>query len=104
MKGMGALSDAEGARIEKAVASLDTSQSKKSFMNSLNIIKATLEKAQQKVIASGKAQAAGGAFSMKHPTYGTVTEGDINRMMTNNPGATREQVMQYLGAKTLPTK
>ncbi len=33
---------------------------------------------------------------MKHPKFGNVGEGDINRLMASQPGATREQVLEYL--------
>lgn len=96
MKGMGALSDAEGARIERAVASLDTDQSPQAFKNALGVIKSTLEKGQAKIVASGKLPSTGGAYIMKHPVYGNVKEGDINRLLTQFPGSTRDQVLQYL--------
>jgi hypothetical protein len=96
LKGMGALSDAEGARIERAVASLDPDQSAKSFKGALNVIQSTLERAQNKLVASGKLPTAGGAFVMQHPVYGNVSEGDINKLMAAHPGSTREQVIQYL--------
>lgn len=98
MKGMGALSDAEGARIERAVASLDTSQSMSSFQTALGVIQATLEKGQAKLIASGKLPKTGGAFVVDHPVLGKISEGDINRLLTKNPGSTREQVIQYLSS------
>lgn len=96
MKGTGALSDAEGARLERAIASLDTRQSPGQFKTALGVIKATLGKAQAKLIASGQAPTKGGAFVIKSPTYGNVTEGDINRLLTQYPGSTREQVLQFL--------
>lgn len=96
LKGMGALSDAEGARIEKAVSSLNTNQSPEAFKESLGVIKDSLLKAQRKLTASGKPQTSGGAFVMSHPTFGNVTEGDINKMLAQYPGSTREQVMEYL--------
>jgi hypothetical protein len=102
MKGMGALSDAEGARIERAVASLDYAQSTNQFKNALGVILKTLEKGQAKVVASGKLPTTGGAFVVKHPTFGNVNEGDINRLLAQFPGASREQVLMFLsqgGAK-----
>lgn len=96
LKGMGALSDAEGARIERAVSSLNTNQSPEAFKESLGVIKDSLLKAQRKLTASGKPQTSGGAFVMSHPTFGNVTEGDINKMLAQYPGTTREQVMEYL--------
>lgn len=102
MKGMGALSDAEGARIERAVASLDYAQSTNQFKNALGVILKTLEKGQAKVVASGKLPVTGGAFVVKHPSFGDVKEGDINRLLAQFPGASREQVLMFLnqgGAK-----
>jgi hypothetical protein len=96
LKGMGALSDAEGARLEKSIASLDPSQSTSQFKTNLGVIRSTLQKAQAKLIANGKLPNTGGGFVMKHPQYGNVTEGDINRLMTQNPGSTRDQILQFL--------
>lgn len=101
--GMGALSDAEGKKIGSAVASLDLDQSPKAFKNALGVVKSTLEKAQRNTLASGTTPTQGGGFVVKHPQFGNVTEGDINRMMANNPGSTRQQVLDYLnstGAKS----
>lgn len=96
MKGMGALSDAEGARIERAVASLDPDQSPGAFKNALGIIQTTLERGEAKLRANGKVPTAGGAFVMKHPTYGNVTEGDLNRIIASRPGSTRQQAIDFL--------
>jgi hypothetical protein len=96
MKGMGALSDAEGARIERAVASLDPDQSPGAFKNALGIIQTTLERGEAKLRANGKVPTAGGAFVMKHPMYGNVTEGDINRIVASRPGSTRQQAIDFL--------
>lgn len=96
--GMGALSDAEGKKIGSAVASLDLDQSAPAFKNAMGVIKTTLEKAQRNTLASGTAPTQGGGFVLKHPQFGNVTEGDINRMMANNPGSTRDQVLQYLNS------
>lgn len=96
LKGMGALSDAEGARLEKAIASLDTAQSSKQLTTQLNVIRAELNRAQSKLAASGKLPTAGGAFVMKHTLYGNVSEGQVNRLMAQKPGTTREQVLQFL--------
>lgn len=96
MKGTGQLSNEEGARIERAVAALDTSQSVPQMRTALNTVKSTLERAQAKIVASGKAASSGGTFVMKHPVYGVVREGDVNRLMSQFPGATRAQVLNYL--------
>ena len=96
MTGMGALSEKEGDKIGSAVASLDLDQSPAAFKIALGVIQANLKRAEAKLQASGKLSATGGAFVMRHPTYGNVTEGQINRLMQQNPGATREQVIQFL--------
>lgn len=101
MQGMGALSDAEGRRIASAVATLDLDQDAKSFKNAIGVVRATLEKARNKVVGSGQlpstnAAGPGGGFVVRTPTYGNVTEGDINRLLQKYPGATRDQVMQFL--------
>jgi hypothetical protein len=98
LTGMGALSNAEGEKLQSKIASLRTSQSDKQMIQSLEDIKRDLEKAQQRALAMG-APAEGGAFVAKHPKFGTIREGDINRVMAANPGATRERVIQYLKSK-----
>lgn len=102
MSGMGALSNAEGDKIGSAVASLSLDQSPKAFKNALGVIQSTLEKAQAKAVASGKLPETGGAFVMKLPRIGNVTESDINKLLAKNPGSTREQAIKYL--ESLQTK
>jgi hypothetical protein len=96
MTGTGSLSDAEGARIERAVASLDAGQSENQFRNSLGIIENSLVKAQQKLVARGQLPTTGGAYVATVPGIGTVDEGHVNKILKANPGSTREQVIQYL--------
>lgn len=96
MQGMGALSNAEGDKIGSAVASLSLDQSPKAFKTALGVIQSTLERAHAKAVASGKLPETGGAFVMKIPRIGNVTESDINSLLTKNPGSTREQAIKYL--------
>jgi hypothetical protein len=96
MKGTGAITDVEGKKLESAVASLETSQSASQFKAALGTIKATLEKAQNKLAQSGRLPTTGGAFVMTHPVFGQVTDGQVNALMKQHPGATREQVIQFL--------
>jgi len=98
MRGTGALSDAEGARIERAISSLDTNQSVSQFKNALGVIKANLEKAQAKTIARGQAPTSGTTTPviMTHPQFGQVRDADVNRLMQKYPGQTREQILQFL--------
>jgi hypothetical protein len=96
MKGMGALSDAEGSRLSSAVASLDTAQSSQQMLNALGTIRNTLRKVQEKTISRGKAPTSGGVVVADTKKYGKIKEGDINRVMEANPGSTREQVIKFL--------
>jgi hypothetical protein len=96
MQGMGALSNSEGDKIASAVASLDLDQTPGAFKNALGVIQRNLKQAEAKLLGGNKLPSSGGAFLMKHPVYGNVTEGQINRLMQQNPGSTREQVMQFL--------
>lgn len=94
--GGGALSDAEGKKLSAAVAALDADMSPKAFKNALGVVQKYLDAGYQKALASKKLPTSGGAFVVKHPTFGSVNEGDINRLLKMYPGATREQVMSYL--------
>lgn len=60
LKGMGALSDAEGKKLTAAVGALDYNMSEKGFLNSLGEIRNKLEEGKQRVI-----QANPGVFSKK---------------------------------------
>jgi hypothetical protein len=102
MTGMGALSNAEGEKIGAAVASLNLDQSLNGFNNAIGVIKSNLERAQAKQVASGKLPTNGGAFIMKHPVYGNVTEGNINTLLSKFPGASRAQVLEYLDKSANP--
>lgn len=100
MKGMGSLSDAEGKKLDSSIASLDLDQSLPQFMSSLTTIEGLLNKNQSKLNARGLPTAKGTeAFVAKIPGIGDVRESDINRLMAQNPGTTREQVMEYLKSK-----
>lgn len=96
MRGLGSLSNAEGERVERAIASLSRDQSPEALKTALNVIKTTLERAQAKIIASGKLSQNGGAFVMQHPIFGNISDGKINALLQKNPGATRQQIIDYL--------
>jgi len=93
---LGAVTEAEGKKLEQRIANLDTDQSTPAFKNQVGVLLKDTEKFIEKIKASGKLPTKGGAFVMDHPKLGKITEGDINRMISKNPGATREQVMAYL--------
>lgn len=99
LSGMGALSNAEGEKIGSAVASLNLDQSPGAFKNALGVIETNLQRAQNKVIGTGKLPQAGGGFVQNVPGIGAIKEGDINRLLTKFPGATRQQVMDYLNSQ-----
>jgi hypothetical protein len=102
MVGMGALSDAEGKKMSAAIANLDPDQSAKQLKNNLGVVRGYLDKAVAKQVGSGKLPTSGGAFVMKHPVYGNVSESNINQLLTKFPGSTREQVLQYLQRTATP--
>lgn len=94
--GMGALSDSEGSKLTSAIASLNTDMSQGAFKNALGVIQRNLLKAQAGIAANPQTPTTGGAFVLKHPVFGNVSEGDINRLMQKQPGATRQQIMDFL--------
>ncbi|MES2352071.1 MAG: hypothetical protein V4641_31265 [Pseudomonadota bacterium] len=93
---LGAVTEAEGKKLEQRIANLDTDQSTPSFKNQVGVLLRDTEKFIEKIQASGKLPTKGGAFIMDHPKLGKITEGDINRMLAKNPGSTRDQVMKFL--------
>jgi len=96
VKGMGALSNAEGEKLTAAVAALDADMSPKAFQNALGVVERYMQKGLQKGLASKAVPVQGGGLVVNHPTLGPVHEGDINRLMKQFPGATRDQVIEYL--------
>lgn len=102
VKGMGALSNAEGEKLTASVAALDANMSPAAFKNALGVVERYMTKGLQKGLAAKNVPTQGGGFVANHPTFGTIKEGDINRLMKQYPGATREQIITYLsqtGAK-----
>lgn len=61
MKGMGALSDAEGARLSAAIGSLSVSQSETEFMSNLAGVRKDLELARSRLIQKRNAARSGGS-------------------------------------------
>lgn len=98
--GLGAMTEAEGKRLEQAIASLDQDQSQASFLTALNTIKKAFQKANAKVVGSEllpKTNASGGGtYVMTHPKYGVITESVVNSLLEKKPGMTREQALQFL--------
>jgi hypothetical protein len=97
--GTGALSDAEGKKLDSLIGNLDPRQSNTALKNSLGQIKTTLERAQQRAIAQGNLptsnKAGGNTYVMQHPKYGVITDSVINSLLTQKPGMTKEQALQF---------
>lgn len=96
VKGMGSLSNAEGEKLTAAVAAINADMGPKAFNNALGVIERYLNKGMQKGLANKSIPVQGGGFVVNHPQFGAVKEGDINRLLKQFPGSTREQVLQYL--------
>lgn len=79
MKGMGALSDAEGAKLNNAIASLNTKQSEPQFRAQLASIKQLFEKGRERAAKqAGTTIAPREGVIMTHPTYGPITNERID--------------------------
>lgn len=98
---LGQVTEIEGKKLEESIANLNPGdQSTSAYKNQVNVLYKQTEKFVNKIVASGKLPKAGGAFVMDHPAMGKVTDGDINRLLVQHPGATREQVIQFLNSST----
>lgn len=74
MKGMGALSDAEGAKLNNAIASLNTKQSEPQFRAQLSSIKTLFEKGRERAAKqAGTTIEPRQGVVINHPTYGAIT-------------------------------
>lgn len=102
MQGMGALSNSEGDKIGAAVASLNLNQSPKAFKNALGVVQSTLERAEKKLIGSGKLSTTSPTFVANIPGFGVVDDGMVNRLLKQFPGSTRDQVTQFLQSQAKP--
>lgn len=96
MSGMGALSNAEGEKIAAAAGNISADQSPKQLKTTLGVIQSTLKRAQDRIVGSGALSTNDKTFVLKTPQYGNVTDGQINSLLQKYPGATREQVLQFL--------
>jgi uncharacterized tellurite resistance protein B-like protein len=94
--GLGAMTEREGDKIESAIATINPDLSPKQLNNALQVVKSTVNKVQSRLTQSGNLPQKGSGFVMTHPVYGTVSEGDVNKLLEQYPGSTREQVIEYL--------
>lgn len=92
----GAMSDKDVLFLKNINANLDRYQDEGMGIKEIERIKGALERVQKKYAASGKLETTGGAFVMKHPELGNITEGTVNRLLRDHPEATRDDIMQWL--------
>lgn len=92
--GFGALSEGELKLLSNLAGNLDTNS--EDFPQQLASVEKYLTKMQSKIVSRPGLPTAGGAFVMNHPTYKIVDEGKINQLMKENPGTTRQQVLEFL--------
>lgn len=102
MSGMGALSNAEGEKIAAAAGNISADQSPKQLKTTLGVIQSTLKRAQNRLVGSGNLSTTDKTFVLRSPTYGNITDGQINKLLLQNPGATREQAIQFLTQGGVP--
>ena len=80
LKGMGALSDAEGKKLSAAVGALDPSMSEKAFRESINRIKSTMDTARERVVNSSREivqQGAAPQRTQNQPARKSVMQGQV---------------------------
>jgi hypothetical protein len=94
--GLGALSEGEQKMLAGLAGNLDLDS--KDFPKQLSQVERFLQKAQNTTVARGQLPTTGEAFVMRHPIYGNVTEGQINALMRQYPGQTRDQIIKFLQA------
>lgn len=94
----GAMSDKDVMFLKQINANMDRYQSEGMAEAELRRVKGALERVQKKYAASGKLDTSSGAFVMKHPELGNITEGTINRLLRDHPEATRDDIMEWLKA------
>ena len=92
----GAMSDKDILFLKNIGSNLDRYQDEELFISELKRIEGVMRKAQATEVAAGRLPTSGGAFVMKHPQFGNVTEGNVNDLLSKFPGSTREQVLEYL--------
>lgn len=79
MKGLGALSDAEGAKLTNSIATLNTKQDEKQFRRQLDSIEQQFNSARQRVAKQHGIEGGNHAgVVLNHPTYGAITTDRLN--------------------------
>lgn len=117
MRGLGTLTEREGAKVESAAGTLSRDQSEPAFINNANIVlrnlkaarekikkrSADFNKRNQKILSEQQTQeqsqqASPDTVLFSSPQFGDVTEADIQLTLEANPGLTREQVIARIQA------
>lgn len=79
MRGMGALSDAEGAKINNSIASLNTKQSEPQFRRQLDTVQQIMQAGRDRLSKQyGQQQQQHAGVILNHPTFGAITQDRIN--------------------------
>lgn len=96
MKGMGALSDAEGAKLNNAISSLNTKQSESQFRAQLKSIRTIFEQGRQRMAKqAGTSIAPRQGVIMNHPVYGAITN-ERMEAAAKKAGITVDQLREKL--------
>jgi len=96
---LGAVTEAEGAKLESRIANLDVDQSTPQFKNQVGILMKDTEKFINKIVSSGKLPKAGGAYLANVTGVGKVDQGMVNTLLERYPNATQEDVMKFLQSR-----
>lgn len=99
MKGLGALTEAEGSRLVSSIGNLDIKQSEKSLKGELASIEKIFQGARERMVkkygAAGTPAAEGEVLIQNHPKFGTVTTRKANEI-ARQAGMTLDEVNQFL--------
>lgn len=98
-KGMGALSDAEGKKLQSALSNFSIKQSPGQLKKNLAEVERLMTNARENVIAKTGAPAsvAGGGIVVKSPKYGDLNESQV-REFAKSKGLTRDQAIQVINS------
>lgn len=98
-KGMGALSDAEGKKLQSALSNFSIKQSPQQLRKNLGEVERLMTNARENVIKKTGAPAsiAGGGVVVKSPKYGDLNEQQVREFATSK-GLTRDQAIQVINS------
>lgn len=98
-KGMGALSDAEGKKLQSALSNFSIKQSPQQLRKNLGEVERLMTNARENVIKKTGAPAsiAGGGVVVKSPKYGDLNEQQV-REFAASKGLTRDQAIQVINS------